>query len=85
MSKTIVDPVTLGTLRRAAGLTQQAFATRLGVSMSAVQRWENPRLSPVGMLPIMWAAVRNVLHLPEQAVYVPRAQPLDANDGTDRA
>ncbi len=33
-------------LRTAAGLTQEQFAARLGVTFSTVNRWENGRGSP---------------------------------------
>lgn len=71
----VVTPLELAALRRQVRprLSQQAFATQLDVSVSAVQRWENPHLAPQSILPIMWSAIRVVLHLPATAVYVPSA------------
>lgn len=73
MSKILIDPTTLASLRREAGLSQQAFAVAVDVSVSAVQRWESSTRGPAAMLPIVWRSVRLVLRLPDSAEYAPAA------------
>lgn len=47
-------------LRQETGLTQEQFASELGVTCSSVNRWENGRSKP---LPL---AMQKILEMPEQ-------------------
>lgn len=44
-----LTPETIRELRRRLGLTQPAFAVRLGVSVQAVRHWEQGLRTPTGL------------------------------------
>lgn len=49
------------TIRELLGLTQQEFATKLGVAVSTVSRWENGKTNPqftVGQFKVLLKALR---------------------------
>ena len=48
-SVTSMDPTEIKALRSKLGLTQEALARELGVSVSAVQKWEGGRATPRGL------------------------------------
>ncbi len=44
-----MTPEEIKGLREALGLTQEAFARKLGVSYQTVNRWENAKRVPTGL------------------------------------
>jgi len=43
-----IDPTILPLIRKAARLSQEKFALKLGVSVNTVQKWEQGRCTPQG-------------------------------------
>lgn len=45
-------------LRKSLGLTQEQFAHRLGVTVKAVNRWENGHAKPTGLSQVALMSVK---------------------------
>lgn len=58
-----VDARAVKSLRQRLGLTQQAFASLLGLSFVSVNKWENGGSSPTGLSAVLLELLRNVLRL----------------------
>jgi DNA-binding transcriptional regulator YiaG len=63
------------TLRTKLGLTQQAFASLLGLSFTAVNRWENRKAPPAGLGEVLLKLLDGALKCrkPEEVVRALRA------------
>lgn len=63
------------TLRTKLGLTQQAFASLLGLSFTAVSRWENLKVPPTGLSEVLLELLEGALkcNRPEEVVRALRA------------
>jgi DNA-binding transcriptional regulator YiaG len=54
-----INPYIVPLIRKAAGLSQEEFAHKLGVSVPTVQKWEQGRATPRGKnfrILVKWAA-----------------------------
>ena len=60
----LLTPESIRELRRRLGLNQTAFAALLGVSQSAVNRWELGKRKPTGLCA---KAVRALMETPSQS------------------
>src|SRR5277367_1236511 len=68
MRRETVTPAAIKEVRKAKGLSQQAFASMLGVSTSTVARWETGNVEPTGTAGLVLNAL-----VAKQAVNAPRA------------
>lgn len=57
MKRETVTPAAIKEVRQAKGLSQQAFASLLGVSTSTVARWETGDVEPTGTAALVLGAV----------------------------
>jgi transcriptional regulator with XRE-family HTH domain len=57
MSHETVTPAAIKGVRQAKGLSQQAFASLLGVSTSTVARWETGDVEPTGTAALVLGAL----------------------------
>jgi DNA-binding transcriptional regulator YiaG len=69
-------------LRQRLGLTQQAFASLLGLSFVSVNKWENEGSTPTGLSAVLLELLESALgrHPPQEVVRALRAvggAPLD--------
>jgi transcriptional regulator with XRE-family HTH domain len=77
-----VDPRSVRPLRQKFGLTQQAFASLLGLSFVSVNKWENDGSSPTGLSAVLLQLLESALrsHPPDAVIAALRAAggaPLD--------
>lgn len=77
-----MDARSVKTLRKRLALTQQAFASLLGLSFVSVNKWENEGSSPTGLSLVLLQLLESALrsHSPQAVVRALRAAggaPLD--------
>ena len=64
-----VDARGIKQLRKRLGLTQQAFASLLGISFVSVNKWENSGSSPTGLSAVLLQLLANATkHNPPAAI-----------------
>ena len=56
-----MNPDTVKVLRTQLGMTQQAFASALGISFVSVNKWENGGSSPTGLSSILLRLLESAL------------------------
>lgn len=61
MYKDVVDAHSVRSLRQSVGLTQQAFASLLGLSFVSVNKWENGGSSPTGLSAVLLQLLQSAL------------------------
>ncbi|MBI5531783.1 MAG: helix-turn-helix transcriptional regulator [Deltaproteobacteria bacterium] len=55
--------LTVKPLRSKLGMTQQAFASLLGISFVSVNKWENGGSTPTGLSAVLLALLESALHV----------------------
>jgi transcriptional regulator with XRE-family HTH domain len=70
-----VDARSVLKLRQRLGLTQQAFASLLGLSFVSVNKWENGGSSPTGLSAVLLQLLESALrrHPPDSVITALRA------------
>lgn len=54
-----VDAIAVKEIRKATGLTQSAFAKRIGIEVSTLRNWEQGRREPTGPAKALLTALKN--------------------------
>jgi transcriptional regulator with XRE-family HTH domain len=55
-----VSPAEIKALRKAFGMTQEAFAAMLGLSFVSINKWENKASAPTGLSAVMLELLQGV-------------------------
>jgi transcriptional regulator with XRE-family HTH domain len=71
-----VTPHEVKKIRTTLGLSQQAFASLLGLSFVSVNKWENGGSAPTGLSAVLLELLRNALQRRGVARVVARLRPL---------
>jgi len=61
MYKGVVDARSIRSLRQSLGLSQQAFASLLGLSFVSVNKWENGGSTPTGLSAVLLQLLESAL------------------------
>lgn len=67
-----MDPRTVRQIRAQLGLTQQAFASLLGLSFVSVNKWENGGSSPTGLSAVLLQLLESALRTHPPSVILHR-------------
>lgn len=71
-----MTPQEVKKIRTTLGLSQQAFASLLGLSFVSVNKWENGGSAPTGLSAVLLELLRNALQRRGVARVVARLRPL---------